>query len=170
MSKLDIEIYTDGGAAPKNPGIGGWGAVLLCESISYKKELSGGYEHSTNNRMELMAVIRSLQALNLEKTGLIKIYSDSAYVVNAFNNNWVGGWQKSNFKNGTLKNIDLWKILIELVNKYSPTFIKVKAHSGIKWNERADELCEVGRKSELFIDEEYMKLCEAENAQLKMDI
>lgn len=163
MGIPNVEIYTDGSAAPTNPGVGGWGAVLLCNELDYKKEISGGYEHSTNNRMELLAPIRALESLKPKSTGNVTIYSDSAYVVNAFNKNWIDGWLKSNFKNGKVKNIDLWKQLIALNDQYSVTFVKVKAHSGIEWNERADALCVIGSKSELLRDDVYMDECENED-------
>lgn len=170
MSKLDIEIYTDGGCAPSNPGIGGWGAVLLCNTIKYRKDISGGYTWTTNNRMELTAAISALESLNPNKTDKVTIYADSQYVVNAFNKKWLVGWKKSNWKNGKLLNIDLWQKLSALVDQYSPTFVWVKAHDGNEMNECADALCEVGRDSELLDDSVYMQTCkDKEDPQLKME-
>lgn len=167
MAKFDIDIYTDGGAAPKNPGIGGWGAILRCEKIAHETELCGGYEHTTNNRMELMAVIEALQTLKSDNVASVTIYADSQYVVNAFNQKWMVSWKKSNWKNGTLLNLDLWKQLAVLVDKYNPKFVWVKAHNGHVYNERVDALCAVGRKSQLLRDDVYMKTVEVKDAEPK---
>lgn len=110
----EVFIYTDG-AAKGNPGPGGYGVVLM--SGTYRMELSAGYQHTTNNRMELMAVLAGLKAL--KGTGhQVWVYSDSRYVVNAINQNWLKGWAKKGFKN--VKNPDLWKELIPLLRLWSP--------------------------------------------------
>lgn len=127
-------MYTDG-AAKGNPGRGGYGTVLLYKQ--HRKELSEGFRNTTNNRMELLAVIRGLEALS--KPGLpVKIYSDSKYVVDAVEKGWLWSWEKKNFKDK--KNVDLWKQFIPLYKKHKVTFQWVKGHAGIPENERCDEL------------------------------
>jgi ribonuclease HI len=133
-----ITIYTDG-AAKGNPGPGGYGAVLLFNNKGsiLRKELSEGFRLTTNNRMELLAVIRALQALKV--TGIpVQIYSDSKYVVDAIEKGWLWGWQKKGFKDK--KNPDLWLRYIPLHLKYRPKFIWVKGHAGNPENERCDQL------------------------------
>ena len=132
MSQL--VIYTDG-AARGNPGRGGYGAVLHWGDTI--KEISQGYKHTTNNRMELMAVIAALQLLkrdNLEVT----IYSDSAYVVNSVEKKWVFGWAKKGFAGK--KNADLWSLFLECNKKHRIRFVWVKGHAANKWNNRCDLL------------------------------
>ena len=118
------------------------GQVLPIEPIElHIKELSKGYEKTTNNRMELMAVIAGLEALN--RPCDVKLYSDSKYVVDAFNQNWIGGWLKKGWKRGKnepVKNVDLWKRLLEAKEPHNVTFIWVKGHDGHPQNERCDEL------------------------------
>ncbi|MBN3520646.1 ribonuclease HI [Algoriphagus lutimaris] len=133
-----ITIYTDG-AAKGNPGPGGYGAVLLFNNKGeiLRKELSEGFRLTTNNRMELLAVIRALQALKV--TGIpVRIFSDSKYVVDAIEKGWLWGWQKKGFKDK--KNPDLWLRYIPLHLKYKPKFIWVKGHAGNPENERCDQL------------------------------
>ena len=134
----EVTIYTDG-ACSGNPGPGGWASILMAGGV--KKELSGGERDTTNNRMELMAVIQGLRAL--KRPCKVDIYSDSAYVVNAFDQNWIGKWVKNGWKNSTkaeVANSDLWKELIELTNTHNVTFHKVKGHSDNEFNNRCDEL------------------------------
>lgn len=131
-------MYTDGSALG-NPGPGGYGVVLM--SGPYRKELSCGYAHTTNNRMELMAVIAGLEALN--RPCEVEIYSDSKYVVDAFNQHWIDNWIKKGWKRGkneTVKNTDLWKRLLEAAKPHRMTFIWVKGHDGHPQNERCDVL------------------------------
>jgi len=133
-----IELYTDG-ACSGNPGPGGWAAVLLYKST--EKHMSGFVDHTTNNRMELFAVIKGLAALKREC--LVNVYSDSAYVVNAFNQKWIDNWQNNNWKNSKKKpvlNSDLWKQLIAYTNKHQITWIKVKGHADNEYNNLCDEL------------------------------
>jgi len=133
-----VILYTDG-ACSFNPGPGGWGAVLIFKNI--KKEMSGGEPNTTNNRMELLAVIKGLTALK-EKCE-VHIYSDSAYIINAFEKNWIDGWQKNNWKNANKKpvlNKDLWEQLLELTNFYKVVWHKVKGHADNELNNRCDEL------------------------------
>ena len=134
----EVTIYTDG-ACSGNPGPGGWGAILIYGEN--KKEISGGEKETTNNIMEITAVIESLKLLKYPCD--VKLYSDSAYVVNAFTKNWVESWQKNgwiNSKKEEVKNKELWKELIELTKTHNVTFIKVKGHSDNEFNNRCDEL------------------------------
>ena len=133
-----VTLYTDG-ACSGNPGPGGWGAVLRFGSA--EKELCGGEENTTNNRMELMAVIRGLEALN--RPCEVELYSDSQYVVNAFNQHWIEGWIKKGWKRGKnepVKNTDLWKRLLEAKKPHQVNFNWVKGHDGHPQNERCDTL------------------------------
>ena len=134
----EVTIYTDG-ACSGNPGPGGWAAILMAGGA--KKELSGGEADTTNNRMELMAVIEGLRAL--KRPCKVDIYSDSAYVVNAFSQNWIGKWVNNGWKNSAkaeVANSDLWKELISLTAVHNVTFHKVKGHSDNEFNNRCDEL------------------------------
>ena len=133
-----VTLYTDG-ACSGNPGPGGWGAVLLYGD--HRKELSGGERETTNNRMELTAVIEGLRALKVPCR--VEIYSDSAYTVNAFTEGWVRGWVKSGRKkadNKPVQNADLWQELLALTQVHSVTFHKVKGHADNALNNRCDEL------------------------------
>lgn len=127
-------MYTDG-AAKGNPGPGGYGTVLLYKG--HRKELSQGFRHTTNNRMELLAVIAGLEAIK-ESGWKVKVYSDSKYVVDAIEKGWLAGWQKKGFKKKA--NPDLWQRLIPLLKKHDVKFIWVKGHHGIAENERCDQL------------------------------
>ena len=129
-----ITIYTDG-ASSGNPGPGGFGTILIYKN--YKKEISGGYRNTTNNRMELLAVIRGLEALK-GSGHQVNIYSDSKYVVDAVEKRWIWGWQKKGFKGK--KNKDLWERFIPLYRKHRVNFTWVKGHAGHPLNERCDEL------------------------------
>ena len=139
-----VKIYTDGAARGNPDGPGGYGTVLEYVDTKgqlHKKELSQGYVKTTNNRMELMAVIAGLEALN--RSCEVEVYSDSQYVVNAFNQHWVDGWIKKGWKRGKnepVKNVDLWKRLLEAKQKHSVTFHWVKGHDGHPQTERCDEL------------------------------
>ncbi len=135
----EITIYTDG-ACSGNPGPGGWGAVLIYGTRI--KEISGGEENTTNQRMELTAVVEALRALKVKGWDVV-VYSDSAYIVNAFGQDWIGRWQKNGWKNSKKEDVanqDLWKTLLALMSKNRVRLKKVKGHSGDKWNERCDEL------------------------------
>ena len=134
----EVTIYTDG-ACSGNPGPGGWASILMAGGV--KKELSGGEKDTTNNRMELMAVIEGLRAL--KRPCKVDIYSDSAYVVNAFSQNWIDKWVRNGWKNSAkaeVANSDLWKELIDLTSKHNVTFHKVKGHADNEYNNRCDEL------------------------------
>ncbi|HEX5169642.1 MAG TPA: ribonuclease HI [Cyclobacteriaceae bacterium] len=129
-----IKIYTDG-AAQGNPGPGGYGVILKYND--HYKELSKGYRLTTNNRMELLAVISGLEAI--KKEGIpVTIYSDSEYVVNAVEKGWLWNWEKKNFK--AKANVDLWMKYIPLHQKFKPKFIWVRGHAGHPENERCDAL------------------------------
>ncbi|NLW92018.1 MAG: ribonuclease HI [Syntrophomonadaceae bacterium] len=140
-----INIYTDG-ACSGNPGPGGWGAVLFYGE--HTRELSGGEENTTNQRMELTAVIEALRALKV--TGWqVTVHTDSAYIVNAFRQNWIDNWQSNGWRNSkkeAVANQDLWKELIQLMKKNQVKIEKVKGHAGDRWNERCDELARAAVK------------------------
>ncbi len=134
----EVVIYTDG-ACSGNPGPGGYGAILMLGEN--KKEISGGMKNTTNNVMELTAVIEALKLL--KRPCKVQLYSDSAYVVNAFLQNWIAGWVKNNWKNSNkeeVKNKELWQELISLTKVHEVTFNKVKGHSDNEYNNRCDEL------------------------------
>lgn len=133
-----ITIYTDG-ACSGNPGPGGWGAILMYNEVS--KEISGANKDTTNNIMEITAVLEALKLLKEQCE--VKVYSDSAYVVNAFNQGWIYNWQKNNWKTASkdpVKNKELWEELYSLVQKHKVEFIKVKGHSDNEYNNRCDFL------------------------------
>lgn len=134
----EVHIYTDG-ACSGNPGPGGYGAIL--KYGTHIKEISGGYRHTTNNRMELTAVIKGLRLL--KKKCAVTIFSDSRYIVDAMNKGWLkkwmaGGWVKSD--NEPVKNVDLWKELVELLKPHRVTWVWVKGHSDNELNERCDRM------------------------------
>lgn len=136
--KKRVVLYTDG-ACSGNPGAGGWGAILIFNGI--ERELCGGESYTTNNRMELMAVIKGLEALKYPCS--VEIYSDSAYTVNAFLNGWIDAWKKNGWKksdNKDVLNADLWKSLLNLTTIHDVEFLKVKGHSDNEYNNRCDAL------------------------------
>ena len=133
----NIILDTDG-ACSGNPGMGGWGAILMYNEK--EKVLSGNAELTTNNRMELTAVIQGLNAL--KEACEVDVYSDSAYVVNAFLQDWVGNWVKNGFKTskGKVQNLDLWQELLSLCEKHKVHWHKVKGHADNEYNNRCDKL------------------------------
>ena len=131
----NITLYTDG-SSRGNPGPGGYGAILIWGN--HKKELSQGYTHTTNNRMELMAVIAGLEAIKKREIP-VTVYSDSQYVVNAVTKGWLENWIKTNFK-GDKKNPDLWKRFHQLSKNFKLKFVWVKGHADNPYNNRCDEL------------------------------
>jgi ribonuclease HI len=146
----NIIIYTDG-ASRGNPGPGGYGAVLM--SGKHRKELSEGFRKTTNNRMELLAVIKAFEALKKEGSNVV-LYTDSKYVSDAFNKGWVFNWEKKNFKKK--KNVDLWKTLLKLYRKHNVEIHWVEGHSNVKENERCDKLAvEASKQSNLSVDYGY---------------
>lgn len=154
-----VKIYTDGAARGNPDGPGGYGTIL--EYIDSKgqlhtKEISQGYKKTTNNRMELMAVIAGLEALN--RPCEVEVYSDSQYVVNAFNQHWIDGWIKKGWKRGKnepVKNIDLWKRLLLAKEKHQVTFVWVKGHDGHPQNERCDVLATTAADGDDLLDDEF---------------
>lgn len=152
----NIIVYTDG-ACSGNPGPGGWGAVLMFEERY--KELSGYEEETTNNRMELHAAVKALEILKYPCH--VKLHSDSAYLINAFNQNWIKNWQRNGWKNSKKEpvlNQDLWMELIELSKFHQVEWIKVKGHSDNKYNNRCDELARQAiEKSEVILMDERKK-------------
>ena len=137
MKKI-VEIYTDG-ACSGNPGPGGWAAVLMYGDK--KKEISGGESQTTNQRMEMKAAVEALKALKYSCE--VSLYSDSAYLVNAFNQGWLDRWQRNGWKTSQKKpveNKDLWEELLKLTEKHRVKFVKVKGHSDNQYNNRCDEL------------------------------
>ena len=134
MAPGQIVIYTDG-AARGNPGPGGLGVVM--KFGKHRRELSEGYRLTTNNRMELLAVIRGLEALKRDDLS-VKIYTDSRYVSDAINKGWIFNWETKRFKKK--KNVDLWQLFLKLYRKYKVQFIWVKGHASIPENERCDQL------------------------------
>lgn len=133
-----VQIYTDG-ACRGNPGRGGWGAILVYGSK--EKELSGGEEMTTNNRMELSAVIAALSIL--KEPCLVTLTTDSQYVVNAIEKGWLEGWIRNNWRKSdksAVLNVDLWKQLVNLLEIHTVEFVWVKGHNGHPYNERCDKL------------------------------
>ncbi len=149
-----VTMYTDG-AAKGNPGPGGYGTVLLAtvNGTQHRKELSEGFRKTTNNRMELLAVIRGLEALK-QPGKQVLIYSDSKYVVDAIEKGWLWNWEKKNFAKKA--NADLWKQLIPLYKQHQIALRWVKGHAGIPENERCDELAVAAAEgSHLKVDKGY---------------
>ena len=150
-----VTIYTDG-AAKGNPGRGGYGVVLL--SGQHRKELSEGFRLTTNNRMELLAVIVGLEALKFPGCN-VTVYSDSQYVVNAVEKGWVFGWERIQFKKK--KNPDLWIRFLKIYRQHNVKFIWVKGHAGNPLNERCDQLAvQASEQPGLQEDSEYVKAME----------
>ena len=142
-----ITIYTDG-ASSGNPGPGGYGVVLM--SGSHRKELSEGFKRTTNNRMELLAVIVALEALKADNC-IVTIYTDSKYVADAVSKGWVFSWEKKNFKGK--KNPDLWKRFLATYRKHQIRFVWVKGHANIPENERCDQLAVEASKQPFLKDD-----------------
>jgi ribonuclease HI len=149
---MKITIYTDG-SARGNPGPGGYGAVMMAGP--HRKELSEGFTHTTNNRMELLAVIVALESLKFEKSD-VTVYTDSRYVVDAVEKKWVFDWERIRFKNK--KNPDLWLRFLNIYRKHNVKFIWVKGHADNKENEHCDRLAVAASyKSNLKTDEGYLE-------------
>lgn len=146
-----LRIYTDG-SSRGNPGPGGYGAVLLWGAA--QKELAAGYRLTTNNRMELLAVIKALESLKKRNIS-VTIYTDSQYVVNSVEKKWLDNWVRTDFKGGK-KNKDLWLHFHALSKHFKLRFIWVKGHADNKWNNRCDELATVAADGKhLLVDEVY---------------
>lgn len=151
-STHQVHIYTDG-AAKGNPGPGGYGVVMELTGTHYKKEFYEGFRHTTNNRMELLAVIVGLEKLKNENTKVL-VVSDSKYVVDSVEKKWVFGWEKKNFVGK--KNPDLWMRFLKIYRKHQVDFKWIKGHNNHKQNERCDELAVMASMQEkLSIDSFY---------------
>ena len=140
----NVDLYTDG-ACSGNPGAGGYGAILIYRGI--EKEISGGEPSTTNNRMEIFAVIAGLRCL--KESCDVTIYSDSAYTVNAFNEGWIQGWKTNGWKKADGKpvlNADLWLELLSLMEPHEIRFVKVKGHADNEYNNRCDALARAAIK------------------------
>jgi len=147
-----IIVYTDG-SAKGNPGPGGYGIVM--RQGTFEKEFSAGYRLTTNNRMELLAVIVALEKIKL-KNATVEVYTDSKYVSEAVNQRWVFNWEKTSFKKK--KNVDLWKRFLRIYRQHTVAFHWVKGHNNNPYNERCDKLAVTAAEqplSQLLIDEEY---------------
>lgn len=139
-----VILYTDG-ACSGNPGPGGYAAILIYNGV--EKEISGGEKNTTNNKMEMMAVIKGLEML--KEACKVSVYSDSAYVVNSIEKGWVYSWKKNNWKKADkkeVKNIELWERMLELMNMHKVSFLKVKGHSNDELNNRCDRLAVAERE------------------------
>lgn len=153
---MKVTLYTDGAARGNPDGPGGYGAVLRYidkQGAIHEKEMSAGYVKTTNNRMELMAAIVGLEALT--RPCQVDLYSDSKYLVDAFNQKWIDNWVKNNWKRktGPVKNIDLWTRLLRALEPHQVNFIWVKGHDGHPENERCDRLATAAADgSELLTD------------------
>lgn len=155
---MDVEIYTDGSARGNPDGPGGYGTVIQfvdANGTMHEREYSQGYYQTTNNRMELMAAIVGLEALI--KPCNVKLYSDSQYLVKAFNDGWIWSWIKKGWKRGKnepVKNKDLWQRLLKAMEPHSVTFVWVKGHAGHPMNERCDSLATAAADGDNKIEDE----------------
>ncbi len=153
-----VRIFTDGSARGNPDGPGGYGVVLQYidqKGVLHEKELSAGYKRTTNNRMELMAAIVGLEALN--RSCEVELYSDSKYLTDAFNQGWIDNWIKNNWKrgkSGPVKNIDLWKRMLNAMKPHRVTFHWVKGHAGHPENERCDGLATAAADGEDLLTDE----------------
>lgn len=160
MFLVKVRLFTDGAARGNPEGPGGYGAILQYTDSTgtlHEKEMSAGYKQTTNNRMELLGVITGLEAL--KKPCEVEVISDSKYVTDAFNQNWVENWIQKGWRTSTnkpVKNIDLWKRLILLVNRHKVTFTWVKGHDGHPENERCDRLATTAADGSNLLDDVVM--------------
>lgn len=169
---MRVTIFTDGAARGNPEGPGGYGAILQvvgADGALHEKELSGGYKKTTNNRMELMAAIRGLEALN--RPCQVTLYSDSKYLVDAFNQRWIDNWMKKGWVKSDkkpVKNVDLWKALLSAMGPHQVTFVWVKGHDGHPENERCDILATTAadQPEEFLMDD--VELCTPGEAQMTL--
>lgn len=155
MSNADVYIYTDG-AARGNPGPGGYGIVMEWVGKPYKKEFSQGFRHTTNNRMELLAVIEALKKLKKPGTKVV-VFTDSKYVADAVEKGWVFNWERKGFKER--KNPDLWKDFLQIYRQHQVRFKWIRGHNNHPQNERCDSLAVAASKaSGLLIDEGFERI------------
>jgi ribonuclease HI len=152
-----ITIYTDG-SSRGNPGPGGFGIVLM--SGQYRKDVACGFRRTTNNRMELLGVITALEMLKIPNS-IVTIYTDSKYVADAINQNWLSGWIKKNFKN--VKNPDLWVRFIRIYKQHKVRFVWVKGHADNPYNNRCDQLAVAAATGDKLLVDEYFEATENEN-------
>ena len=141
-----VHIYADGACSP-NPGTGGWGTILIAPDRNGKKELYGAEKNTTNNRMELIAVIRGLEALKIKPCDVV-IYTDSQYIVNAFNQEWIKNWENNGWRtsaNKPVKNQDLWTTLLDLCKQHVVNWQWIKGHDQNEHNIRCDNLAVTAR-------------------------
>lgn len=155
---MDVTIYTDGSARGNPDGPGGYGTIVVyidSKGQEHRREYSGGFVKTTNNRMEMMAAIIGLEALT--KSCNVLVYSDSQYLVKAFNEHWLDNWIKKGWKRGKnepVKNIDLWKRLLKAMEPHKVAYAWVKGHNGHPMNERCDELATTAADgTDLLVDE-----------------
>jgi len=172
---MKVEIYTDGSARGNPDGPGGYGCVVNYTDAKgelHTREYSGGYVQTTNNRMELMAAIVGLEALN--RSCEVELYSDSKYVVDAFNQKWIDSWIAKGWKRGknkAVKNVDLWKRFLAAKESHEVTFIWVKGHDGHALNERCDYLATTAADGEdLSVDEGFLLQADEDEAQIKLEL
>lgn len=155
---MKVTLYTDGAARGNPDGPGGYGAILQYVDTKgqlHEREFSAGYKKTTNNRMELMGVIVGLEAL--KKPCEVTVVSDSKYVTDAFNQDWIGGWLKNNWKNSAkkpVKNVELWKRLLKAAEPHQMTFWWIKGHDGHPENERCDTLATTAADGDILLDDD----------------
>ncbi len=152
-----ITIYTDG-SSRGNPGPGGFGIVLM--SGQHRKDVACGFRRTTNNRMELLGVITALEMLKIPNS-IVTIYTDSKYVADAINQNWLSGWIKKNFKN--VKNPDLWVRFIRIYKQHKVRFVWVKGHADNPYNNRCDQLAVAAATGDKLLIDDYFEATENEN-------
>lgn len=152
-----ITIYTDG-SSRGNPGPGGFGIVLM--SGQHRKDVACGFRRTTNNRMELLGVITALEMLKIPNS-IVTIYTDSKYVADAINQNWLSGWIKKNFKN--VKNPDLWVRFVRIYKQHKVRFVWVKGHADNPYNNRCDQLAVAAATGDKLLVDEYFEATENEN-------
>ena len=155
---MKVDIFTDGSARGNPDGPGGYGAILRyvdSKGDVHEKEISAGYKKTTNNRMELMGVIKAFE--ELKRPCEVTLTSDSKYVIEAFNSHWIDNWKKNNWRKSDKKpvlNVDLWKKLLEVIEPHNVTFVWVRGHEGHEENERCDRLAVSAALSDDLLDDE----------------
>lgn len=155
---MKVDIFTDGSARGNPDGPGGYGAILRyvdSKGDVHEKEISAGYKKTTNNRMELMGVIKAFE--ELKRPCDVTLTSDSKYVIEAFNSHWIDNWKKNNWRKSDKKpvlNVDLWKKLLEVIEPHNVTFVWVRGHEGHEENERCDRLAVSAALSDDLLDDE----------------
>lgn len=158
---MRVTIYTDGAARGNPDGPGGYGTLLRfvdAKGTVHEREYSAGYKKTTNNRMELMAAIVGLEALT--KPCEVTLYSDSKYLTDAFNQNWIGSWLKNGWRNSQkqpVKNVELWKRLLEAAKPHQVAYVWLKGHAGHPENERCDHLATAAADGEDLLDDSLIE-------------